>query len=64
MGGPKLYMIVETNLNTWTREYVCTDLNHIETDVLVEGVEDDVGQSSVVPGSVDQQELGKEPELQ
>ena len=63
MGGLKL---VETNLNTYTTEdqRVCTDLNHIETDVLVEGVEDDVGQSSVVPGSVDQQELGKEPELQ
>ena len=61
MGGPK-----QQRLNTWTikDQRACTDLNHIETDVLVEGVEDDVGQSSVVPGSVDQQELGKEPELQ
>ena len=38
-------------------------LNDIEADVLVEGEEDDVGQSVVAPGTVDEKKLAKEPKL-
>lgn len=38
-------------------------LDDVETDVLVEGVEDEFTQSVVAPGSMDQKQLIQEPEL-
>ena len=40
-----------------------TNLNDIETDVLIEGVENKFGDSAVVPRPVHQQQLGEETEL-
>ena len=38
-------------------------LNDVETDVLVEGVEDEFGQAGVAPRSVNQEQLLQEAEL-
>ena len=39
-------------------------LNNIETDVLIEGVEDDLCQTVVVPRTVNQEKVAQETELE